>query len=367
LGGEPFSCRLGLSSVGIRITILVCVCALAAFAKQPITVEKLLEFVNSSITTQMRDKDVAAYLATVKLSEKLDPRTVEELRSQGAGPKTIAALNHLVLLSARLQTPDFEAEAPKWKERGAPSNEEQEKIIEQVRDYALKYSKRLPDFICLQVTRRYIDGHYKPGTDGSWSPTDSLVEKLTYFDQKEKYQAISHNDASLYGKQTDQSGGVLSRGDFGTLLRVIFDPSAHTEFHWDRWGNLDNKHRFHVYTYAIDKAHSHHTISYNAESVTPAVHGEIFVQEGENIIWRVSAEPETPAKFPLQGIQQVLDYRYVYLSGQSFLLPVSEWIILHAYGVGKKNEIDFRDYRKYSADTSIKFEGVDKDPDPPKQ
>ena len=35
---------------------------------------------------------LASFLATVKLMEKLDVRTVETLQGKGAGPKTVAAL-----------------------------------------------------------------------------------------------------------------------------------------------------------------------------------------------------------------------------------------------------------------------------------
>ena len=351
----------------LGMTVLLWVCALAAFAKAQITVETLLEFVNSSISTKVQDKDVAAYLATVRLIEKLDQRTVEELRSQGAGPKTITALNKLASASAGLQTPAARVAALKREERAAPPYEEQQDIIRQVRDYALNYSMTLPDFICLQVTRRYVDPHYKPGTEGSWLPKDRLVQKLTFFDQKENYEAIGHDDTSLYGKQAEDVGSASSRGEFGTLLREIFDPSSNAEFQWDRWGDLDNEHWFHVYTYAIDRAHSHEIISHNnTERVRAPYHGEIFVQEGRNIIWRVSAEPELPPRFPMQGIQQVVDYRFVYLGGQPFLLPVHGWMTVRADGAGHKNELDFRDYRKYSTRTSITFDDAGTDPDPSK-
>ena len=69
----------------------------------------------------------------------------------------------------------------------------------------------------------------------------------------------------------------------------------------------------------------------------------------------------------------MLDYRYTDISGQKFLLPVNGTIIMRADGVGTKNEIEFRSYRKYSADTSITFDDADdktdqdKKPDAPKQ
>lgn len=60
----------------------------------------------------------------------------------------------------------------------------------------------------------------------------------------------------------------------------------------------------------------------------------------------------------------MLDYRYTDISGQKFLLPLNGTIIMRADGVGTKNEIDFRSYRKYSADTSITFDDSDDKTDP---
>jgi hypothetical protein len=348
----------------IRAAALGCVCALASLAQQQLSVDKLLEFVSSSISQKMPDKDVAGYLATVKLTEKLDLRTVEALQGKGAGPKTVAALSNLANASAQLPAPAPKAAAAKPKPLPPPpSYEEQQKIIEEAREYSLNYSKTLPDFICLQVTRRYVDAHYKPGTEGSWAVSDRMAEKLTYFDQQEKYEAISHNDTSLYGKAADSFGGALSRGDFGTLLREIFDPKSSAEFHWERWSGFDT-HWMHVYTYSIDAAHSNDTLDYNhgAARATPGYHGEIFIEKGPNVVWRITVEPEPPASFPMQNIHQVLDYRYTELSGQKFLLPQSGTVVMRADGIGHKNEIDFRSYRKYSADTSITFDdgGEDK-------
>jgi hypothetical protein len=342
-----------------RAMLLGCLCALVSFAQQQLTVDKLLEFINSAISQKQPDKDVASALATMKLTQKLDSRTIEELQGKGAGPKTVAALSRLAEASAQLPAPAPKVQAPAPKPIPPPSYAEQQKVLEEARDYALNYSRSLPDFICMQVTRRYIDRHYKPGTEGSWSVSDRLAEKLSYFDQHEKYEEISQNDRSLYGKPADSVGGALSRGEFGTLLKEIFDPSSSAEFHWERWGNIGG-HLFHVYTYSIDQIHSHDTLDFNhSQQVTPGYHGEVFVEKGPNVIWRVTVEPEPPASFPMQNIREQLDYRYTEISGQKFLLPSAGEIVMRAEGVGSKNEIDFRMYRKYSADTSITFDDSD--------
>ena len=348
----------------LRASILGCVFSLAGLAQQQLTVNQVIEFITSSVTQKTPDKDVAGYLAGAKMAEKLDPRVVEDLQGKGAGPKTVAALLHLSEASAGLTPPPPKIVAAKPKPIPPPSPEEQQQVLDAAREYAQNYAKTLPDFICLEVNRRYLDRHYKPGAEGSWAISDRLAEKLTYFDQKEKYELISRNDDSLFGKSADSVGGALSRGDFGTLIREIFEPGSDAQFHWERWGNLDG-HLFHVYTYSIDQPHSRETIDYNrSQQVTPGFHGEVFVEKGPNVIWRITVEPEPPASFPIQNIFERLDYRYTEISGQKFLLPVTGQIIMKADGVGTKNEIEFRSYRKYSADTTITFDESDADTPP---
>jgi hypothetical protein len=350
----------------IQAAFLVPVFVVASLAQQQLSVAKVVDFVTSSVAQKMADKDVAEVLSKSRMSEKLDTRIVQELQSKGAGPKTTAALLHLAEASAQLTPPVQKATAPKPKPIPSPSAEEQQQVLDAAREYALNYAKTLPDFICLEVNLRYIDRHYKPDTEGSWSRSDRIAEKLTYYDQKEKYELISHNDDSLYGKPTESVGGALSRGDFGTLLREIFEPQSNAEFHWERWSNLEG-HLMHVYTFSIDQPHSHDTIDYNrTQQVTAAYHGEVFVEKGANTIWRINVEPEPPPSFPVQNIKQRLDYRYTEISGQKFLLPVSGQVIMKADGQGTKNEIEFRSYRKYSADTTITFDDTEADT-PPKQ
>jgi hypothetical protein len=341
---------------GIRAVAVGCVCALASMAQQQLSVDKLVQFISSSITQKMADKEVAQYLQGVKMSEKLDPRVIEDLQGKGAGAKTVAALNRLAEASASLSGPVAKVEPPKPKPIPPPGYEDQHKILEQVRAYALNYSRTLPDFIALQVTRRYMDRNYKSGTEGSWSPLDRVAAKLSYFDQQEKYELLSDNDRSLYGKSYESIGGAISTGEFGTVMKDIFDPESSAEFHWERWTTLRGN-LCHVYTYAIDQPHARRTVDYQHEQqVTPAYHGRVFVLKGSNVILRVTVEPDMPAGFPIQEVAETIDYKNVDISGQQFLLPLVADVLMRHDRMANKNEIEFRGYRKYSADTSIKFD-----------
>jgi hypothetical protein len=352
----------------VRKCILLVVLGVAAFAQQALTIDKLVQFITSSIQQKLPDKEVAAGVAGIRLSEKLEDSVIEELQKKGAGPRTVAALTHLADQSAKLPAAAAPvALAPKVVSTGPPppSTEEQERILRQVQEYALGYVTSLPDFLCLEVTRRSVDMHAQAGQPNSWSPSDRLAEKLSFVDHKENYETLTHNDNAMYGKSWEAVGGALSRGDWASLLNVIFEPRTQTEFHWKRWGNLDGK-LYHVYEYRIDEEHSSLTIDHDRkEKVTPPYHGDIFVPatgpQAGSIFWRITVEPEMPASFPIQDIHETLKYGYAEISGQSFLLPLAADVTMRTGRIASRNEIDFRKYQKYSADTSITFDSSDDD------
>ena len=81
-----------------RAAFLGPVFALASLAQQELSVAKVVDFVTSSVTQKMADKDVADVLSKSRMSEKLDSRAWSRTCSQKGVPgrKTTAALLHLV-------------------------------------------------------------------------------------------------------------------------------------------------------------------------------------------------------------------------------------------------------------------------------
>src|SRR5256885_10718468 len=77
--------------------------AVSAFAQRPMTVAELTSFIKSQIKMKGDDRVTADFLLhKVKLSQRLDDRTVEDLQGQGAGTKTVQALRKLSEDSASL-------------------------------------------------------------------------------------------------------------------------------------------------------------------------------------------------------------------------------------------------------------------------
>jgi hypothetical protein len=348
----------------LRTTAVSCVCALTLLAQVAVTVPKLIEFVKSSISQKLPDKDVAAEVAKLRLTQKLEDQTIEDLQTAGAGPRTVAALTHLADESAKLPPPP-PPPPPQAVPTGGPppSKEEQKRIIEAVREYALNYSRSLPDFLCLQLTNRSVNHNYKPGDTG-WTPQDRLLEKLSFVDHQEKYELLSRNDTAMVGKTWEAVGGSLSRGEWASLLQAVFEPSTDTYFTWSRWANLRGK-RYHVYHYQVDQEHSRETLDADGKKVTPAFHGDIYVPYDSSVVWWITVEPEPPADFPMQDVKETLKYNYVEISGQQFLLPLTSEVVMREGRIGNRNEIEFRRYQKYSADAVIKFDDIDDPADKP--
>jgi len=129
-------------------------------AQTKVTVDKLVGMIRSSIQLKHSDKEVANYVRKLALSQRLDDRTIEELQGLGAGPKTVEALNALRDASKDLPAPPPVVVAPETPAPAPfppPSPAEQRRVIDQAREFALGYTKNLPNYICTQVTRRYVD------------------------------------------------------------------------------------------------------------------------------------------------------------------------------------------------------------------
>jgi hypothetical protein len=340
----------------LRVVLLLLGVSLWLPAQMKMTVEQLANFISSEIHLKEADRDVAAYLAKVKLSQRLDDRTIEELQAQGAGPKTVAALHALKEASQTLPAPPKPAPPPPPPPPIPPASaEEQTKVIEQARDYALNYTKSLPDFLCTQVTRRYVD----PNGMEFWAPEDVLTARLTYFEHKEDYKLVLVNDRAVHDVRPESVGGTTSAGEFGSMMAELFAPETQTAFHWERWATLRGR-RTHVYSYRVEQPRSRWHVTYErTEDTVPGYHGRVYVDRDLLAVTRITLVAELPAGFPVQEAQTTLDYDFATISGREYLLPLKAVVRLRHGKFLSKNEVEFRLYRKFTAEASITFDTPD--------
>jgi hypothetical protein len=351
--------------MGLRAITAAFLICLGAWAQGTFTVEQIKSFIRSAIQLKNPDKEVAQTLRTMKMSERLDLDTVETLQGEGAGPRTVAALKELATASASLGQAKPQAPKPVYVPP-PPSSEEQAKLLSEVKEYGINYTKTLPDFICLEQTRRYVD---TTGKD-SWRAADVITARLSYFNQKEDYKLVSLNDKVVNDASYTSVGGALSMGDFGTVMREIFEPASDTHFDWERWTTL-RKRPTQVLSYRVPLETSKYSIHYSEDqkdegsTVIVGYHGSIFVDNDLHMVVRIVVEAENiPPSFPVKQVKSTLDYDFTKIGDREFLLPLVNDVRMHSARLWTKNVKEFRLYRKFSADAVIKFDGEELGPLP---
>jgi hypothetical protein len=326
---------------------------------QAVSVDDLVKFIKSAIQMKQNDAEVAKYLSHMKVTGHLDDRTVEELQSLGAGRKTVAALREMVDASAKLPEPPPPAKAlPPPPPAPPPDLIEQGKIIAAAREYALNYSKQLPNYLCLEVVRRAFDNNLNDAAGSEqWRSDDTVVMRLSYFEQKEAYKVVTVNDHAAENKSVDDLGGVTSTGEFGTMLNAIFAPESEARFEWDHWAKLRGR-KMYAFSYDIDQPHSRSSIVWEkTDKIVPAYRGLVYIDVDTNMIMHITHEPyDIPSSFPVRASKEVLDYDFQKIGDSEFLVPLKVVLTSRTIKYLSKNEIEFRLYQKFGADTVIKFD-----------
>ncbi len=333
-----------------RTLAAVALSAALAIAQATRTAEEIVRYIRTAIEQKYKDADVAATLQGMRLSTRLDAKSVSDLQRLGAGPRTVAALTRLAESSASAgpAAPKSEPAAPP-----APSATDRTRIIEEARTNSINYTDTLPNYICRQVTKRRVD----PTGSGSWRDTDTIVEQLSFFEKKESYKVMLVNNSMVTNNlQHDQLGGATSSGEFGSILRAIFAPESETRFEWERWATLRGRTQ-HVFTfqtgrpiYSIRHADSRRTIVTRAR-------GQVFVDRETRMAMRIHLECEgIPADYPVRAVALDLDYDFADVGGRQFLLPLRSDVRSREAGYESWNEVTFSGYRKFAADATITFE-----------
>ncbi len=322
-------------------------------AQRTMTVEQMREFVRSQIKLKADDRLTGEYLKKIKLTQKLEDRTVEELQGLGAGPKTVAALRKLEEESASLEAAPPPPPPVIRPTRPPPDSMEQAEALAGMKEYALNYTAKLPNYLCIQITRR----HYDPKDSRYRSGGDVIQEQLSFYDKKETYTVQMINHQSVTNISHDRLGGVRSSGEFGSMLHNIFNPEYDAKFDWDHWGTLRGKPMY-VFAYRIEKDHGYSMRDDESKKqYTSAYTGLVYADKETKEIQRITLKTvEIPADFTVKDVALTLDYKPTEISGHVYTLPFHYQLDSDAIQGKSNNEADFKMYQVYGADTKITFE-----------
>jgi hypothetical protein len=99
-----------------------------------------------------------------------------------------------------------------------------------------------------------------------------------------------------------------------------------------------------------------------SQTFVPGYGGSIWIDPKNGRVLRIEMQARgLPSQFPSDHVEMALDYEYVRLGGtEQFLLPTHSENLACQRGTAlcSKNSIDFRNYHKYSGESTIEFHEV---------
>ena len=236
-----------------------------------------------------------------------------------------------------------------------PSGQDTAALVEKARQKALAYTQSLPDFVATEVLHRY-SGSMGRGYGGN--PIDTLTIQLRYLHHKEDHKLMLV-DGKPAGRTFETLEGTVSSGEFGATLSAIFDPATETAFHWQNWKNLRGR-RVAVLGYEVTGAQSHYRLGTTADGRTVSAdagyHGvlEIDSETGEVLRLEYVAD-HVPESLHLTYAGTTVDYALADIAGRNYLLPSRSETEMRGSTAWARNVIEFRDYHRFSVDSTVDF------------
>jgi len=228
----------------------------------------------------------------------------------------------------------------------------QDDIIDAARAAADRLNDGLPNFIVQQNTTRYYSTTYP----AQWRVLDVVTAEVVSVGGKEEYRNIMVN-----GKPSNrpvEKTGSWSTGEFQTTLDSLLSPYTAAGF---RKAEDDTLHGRPAYTYyfMVQQENSNWDIhAPDGSTATPAFSGTVWIDKDTRNVMRIEEQTgPLPASFPFDKAETVVEFSFVRVDGNNYPLPIHSEILTCQRGSSSctKNEINFQNYRKFTADSTITF------------
>jgi hypothetical protein len=227
-----------------------------------------------------------------------------------------------------------------------------DELVDRTREWAMTFTNGLPNFLCQQSTTRYMEQSRSEG----FQPVDLVTAKVLYEDGREKYSEIT-----VGGKRTNKSmmeiGGSTSTGEFASVLGGLFEDRTRAEFKFFQSSTVGREPAA-IYDFKVPLRNSNWTIVVGGQMLRPAYSGSVWIDKASAQVRRIEMQADNvPKDFPEDTIASAVDYEEVPLGTNKFLLPVHAENLSCQRGssICTKNTIDFRDYHKYTGESTIEF------------
>jgi len=226
-------------------------------------------------------------------------------------------------------------------------------LIRKAAEAAMDFTESLPDYVCQEMMARY----QSMATPANWQALDIVGAAVVYQQGKEDYRDVTINGKAIK-KNIEQLDGAWSTGEFGTILIDLFSPATAADFHYSRdsrSGGVSSK----VYDFSVARERSHWQITMAAQTFDPPYKGSVWIDPATARVLRIEMQAYGfPDAFPTDHVESATDYQYTRLGdARQYLLPVHAENLSCQRGSNfcSRNVIDFRNYHKYTGESTITF------------
>lgn len=233
-----------------------------------------------------------------------------------------------------------------------PTPAERTAAIQAVREYALSYTKRLPNYICTLTTRETT----RPPGNNPLIRTTVIEEQLSFADSREIRRITRVDGRPVSPQEADEQPKAMSEGEFGNLLDIIFEPATDADIRWVREATL-NRRRAYVLAYRVPQSNGY-VLTWRRRSAQVPFEGLVYADAQTHAVLRVQMKcVMIPDGSEYQAVDLALDYKPAQAAGREFILPFHFVLSYRTPDHEQANSGDYTNYRRFDADATIQFEG----------
>jgi hypothetical protein len=233
-----------------------------------------------------------------------------------------------------------------------PVDAADEAILASAREAALKFTGSLPDFLAQQSTER----SFTPRDGGDWQPLDVVTAEVAYSRGREDYRNIQ-----IDGRPTTrpiEKTGAWSTGEYGLALENLMAPESNPKFRRRPGAQRVGGRQAWVFDYSVAANNSQWAlVSPDGRELTTAFAGSVWIDQESRRVLRLERHATgLPRDYPVARTESRLEYTFAVIDKTNYLLPAGgENVTCATGGSCSRNVIVFKNYRKFGADSSIKF------------
>jgi hypothetical protein len=236
---------------------------------------------------------------------------------------------------------------------GKLSPGEQSAVIKAVREYALSYTKSLPNYTCTLTTREVAA---PPNAGNQIQPVMTKIEEQLSFLNGKEIRKITRIDGKPASPDAGDQLLETTEGEFGALLDIVFEPATGAELVWDRSATL-NKRKVDVIAFHVPQARGY-VLNGSKGSVRASFEGFIYADSQTRALMRLQMKcVMIPPEFEMQLFTLTLDYKAAQVAGHEAILP-SHFVLNYRDFADDRQHTDdgqYSAYLQFRADAVLQF------------